>query len=263
MTAAAAGGEPAGRGRALGPASGVPADFEPALLGGLDDSDPAEILEWSAENVDRLAVATSFQSSGLVILHMLRRIRPGIPVLFLDTGWHFPETLEFARTVTEMWALNLVVLRGDHGSALAQDERYGPELYARDPDLCCSINKVAPLQAALEGFDGWISGVRRDQSPGRAGIRIVGRQFLPSGRLVINIHPLANWTRADVDGYVRAHRIPTHPLLERGFASIGCRPCTRPPGAGDGQRGGRWPGQDKTECGIHTFGAERQTDAEL
>ena len=231
----------------------------------LETADPGDILQWAAGTIDRLAVATSFQSSGLVILHLLRDIRPDLPVLFLDTGFHFQETLDFRARIAEMWDLKLVDLRGAHGSAHRQAELYGPELYTRDPDRCCAINKVQPLQAALEEYDGWISGLRRDQSPLRAATPIVEAQMLPSGNEILKIHPLAHWTKQQVQDYVRTHDIPTHPLLERGFTSIGCWPCTRAVYEGEEERAGRWEGLAKTECGIHSFGrahGPKETEAE-
>ncbi|MEA2451844.1 MAG: phosphoadenosine phosphosulfate reductase [Actinomycetota bacterium] len=234
-------------------------------LGVLETGDPRAIMTWASATIPRLAVATSFQSSGLVILHMMRDLRPDVPVLFLDTGFHFAETLEFKEKVTKMWDLNVVDLRGEHGSARGQAEIYGPELYKRDPDKCCFINKVEPLQRALAGYDGWISGLRRDQSPMRAETPIVEAQMLPSGDEVMKIHPLAHWTREDVAGYVEMHSIPTHPLLEKGFRSIGCQPCTRAISDNEEERAGRWDGQTKTECGIHSFGKDngpRQSEAE-
>lgn len=231
----------------------------------LETGDPKTILVWAASTIPRLAVATSFQSSGLVILHMMRELRPDVPVLFLDTGFHFDETLAFKAKITEMWDLNVVDLRGEHGSAVGQTKIYGSALYERDPDKCCFINKVEPLQRALAGFDGWISGLRRDQSPMRSETPIVEAQLLPSGDEVMKIHPLAHWTRDDVAAYVGEHQIPTHPLLEQGFRSIGCQPCTRAISDNEDERAGRWDGQAKTECGIHSFGKEhgpRQSEAE-
>jgi phosphoadenosine phosphosulfate reductase len=226
---------------------------------------PGTILEWAAATIPGLAIATSFQSSGLVLLHLLRDIRPDLPVLFLDTGFHFPETIAFAEKVTREWDLQLVTLRGEHGSSEKQATLHGPELYRRDPDLCCAINKVQPLQRALEGYDGWISGIRRDQSPMRAKTPTVEAQMLPSGKEILKIHPLANWSREDVEQYLAMHGIETHPLLERGFASIGCWPCTRAVRAGETERSGRWDGSGKTECGIHSFGKAHgpmETEAE-
>lgn len=236
--------------------------LDPSALG---DAGPETVLRWAAGSIDRLAVATSFQSSGLVILHHLRSIKPDIPVLFLDTGFHFEETLEFRRRMAEMWDLKVVDLRGEHGSAARQAQIHGPELYRRDPDTCCAINKVKPLQAALEEYDGWISGLRRDQSPLRADTPLIEAQMLPSGNEIMKIHPLARWDKADVDTYTAEHGIPTHPLLEKGYASIGCRPCTRAIRDGETERAGRWEGHGKTECGIHSFGklhGPQQSEAE-
>lgn len=231
----------------------------------LESGHPADILNWSAASIDRLAVATSFQSSGLVILHLLREIRPDLPVLFLDTGFHFDETLEFKDRIVSMWDLKIVELRGEHGNVATQNKIYGEKLYKRDPDKCCAINKVEPLQKALEEYDGWISGLRRDQSPLRAQTPMVEAQLLPTGSEILKIHPLARWSKEDVMSYITEHEIPTHPLLERGFASIGCWPCTRAVRDGEDERAGRWDGLGKTECGIHSFGrphGPKQTEAE-
>jgi len=232
---------------------------------GLSTSEPRTILQFAAETIDRLAVATSFQSSGLVILDLLRGIRPDVPVLFMDTGFHFRETLEFKERIRDLWDLKLVELRGEHGSATTQAEIYGPRLHDRNPDLCCAINKVRPLQNALEEYDGWISGLRRDQSPLRAETPVIEAQLLPSGNEILKVHPLAHWSRDQVSAYIAAHDIPTHPLLERGFASIGCQPCTKAVTSGEQERAGRWDGLAKTECGIHSFGKPHgpmETEAE-
>ncbi|MGI8707052.1 MAG: phosphoadenylyl-sulfate reductase [Actinomycetota bacterium] len=230
----------------------------------LEAAHPRDILSWATSTIDRPAIATSFGSSGLVLLHLLRTIEPNIPVLFLDTGFHFPETLAFKERMQEAWDLKVVELRGEHGSPERQAEAYGPHLHSRDPEKCCRINKVSPLQEALEEFDGWISGIRREQSPLRVRTPILEAQLLPSGNEILKVHPLATWTRADVDDYVATHDIPTHPLLEQGFASIGCAPCTIAAPIDD-ERAGRWPGFSKTECGIHSFGtgdAGRETEAD-
>lgn len=228
----------------------------------LEEAHPHEILRWSATTIDRLALATSFQASGLVLLHMLRDIRGDVPVLFLNTGFHFAETLEFRDRIVEMWDLKLVELTGAHKTPVEQARLHGDELYRTDPDKCCFINKVLPLQEALEEYDGWVSGLRRDQSPLRAQTPMVEAQLLPSGNEVLKIHPLASWTRDDVMGYIAMHKIPTHPLQEKGFRSIGCWPCTRPVADEEDERAGRWEGFNKTECGIHTFGRSHETEAE-
>ena len=188
-----------------------------------------------------------------------------MPVLFLDTGFHFEETLRFKDQIVEKFEVKLVELRGAHGSVENQDAEYGARLYERDPEQCCHINKVEPLQEALEEYDAWISGIRRDQSPIRSATPIVEAQLLPSGNEVLKIHPLARWSRDDVASYIQRHDIPTHPLFEIGYRSIGCWPCTRAVGATEEDRGGRWDGLTKTECGIHSFGKGRdqRTEAEL
>nr|MDQ3957869.1 phosphoadenylyl-sulfate reductase [Actinomycetota bacterium] len=173
--------------------------------------------------------------------------------------------LQFRQHMADAWDLDVVDVRGAHGSVAGQAAVYGPELYRRDPEKCCFINKVAPLQAALEGYDAWISGIRRDQSPLRAETPTMEAQLLPSGVEILKIHPLAHWSRADVAAYVETHGIPTHPLLEQGYRSIGCAPCTRPVREGEDERAGRWSNLSKTECGIHVFGkpdAPRQSEAE-
>lgn len=228
----------------------------------LAEAPPQEILRWAFGTIGNVAVATSFQSSGLVILHMTRALGLRPPVLFLDTGFHFPETISFRQRIAAEWDLDVVDLRGEHGSAEGQAALHGPALYRRDPEKCCFINKVAPLQKALEGYDGWISGIRRDQSPLRAETPTMEAQMLQSGKEVLKIHPLAHWNRDHVAAYVTEHAIPTHPLLEQGYRSIGCAPCTRSVGADEDDRAGRWDGITKTECGIHLFGKREHGPAQ-
>lgn len=219
---------------------------------------PQEILRWAFGTIGNVAVATSFQSSGLVILHMTRALGLRPPVLFLDTGFHFPETIGFRQLVAMEWDLDVVDVRGEHGSSEGQAAIHGPELYRRDPEKCCFINKVEPLQRELERYDGWISGIRRDQSPMRSETPTMEAQMLQSGKEVLKIHPLAHWSREDVAAYVTEHSIPTHPLLEQGYRSIGCAPCTRAVLPGEDERAGRWSNLTKTECGIHLFGKKNE-----
>jgi phosphoadenosine phosphosulfate reductase len=220
----------------------------------LEDLPAHSVLERLIATDLRFAVTTSFQSSGLAMIHMLRDIKPDVPVLFLETGFHFPETLEFKDRIRDLWDLNLVELRGRHGSVEGQARDYGDALYERNPDLCCTINKVEPLHDALESYDGWLSALRRDQSVTRSEIPVAALHTLPSGKELLKAHPVASWTKNDVDAYLEKHDIPTHPLLEAGFTSIGCWPCTRAVDDDSNERGGRWPGMDKTECGIHDIG---------
>ncbi len=201
---------------------------------------PEEILAWATSRFPRGTVLTcSFQHEGVVLAHMLRSIKPDVPVLFIDTGYHFPETLEYRDTIVRLLDLPLVVLRADGSSGRGRPE---------DPDECCRINKVEPLQRALRQVRVWINGRRRDQTPERRNMPHVE----PQGSL-IKVNPLARWTARDAFRYLSAHHLPLHPLFERGYTSIGCKPCTTRPLPGSDERSGRWAGSPKRECGIHTI----------
>ncbi len=169
-----------------------------------------------------------------------------MPIIFLDTGFHFPETLIFRDDLQKRFGLNIVVMRPavEKSQLIAQ---YGEGLYRRDPDLCCYINKVEPMQRAIAGFRGWISGVRRDQTAHRQQLFILE----PQATGLLKIHPIINWTKKEVWQYIERYRLPSHPLFSRGYLSVGCAPCTRPVFKGQGERAGRWAGTDKTECGLH------------
>lgn len=214
----------------------------------LVDRDPGEILSWVQDRFGDGAVLTSsFQTQSLPLLHLVALHTPDLPILFLETGYHFPETLDFRDRLVENWNLNVVNLHGDKRAEYAAQQGHTP-LYATDPDRCCHINKVQPLDEALEGRDAWVSGIRRDQSEARADAQLVERT--PEG--ILRIHPLLEWTDDDVDAYIRRYNLPHHPLTEEGYESIGCAPCTEPPADGDDGRAGRWSEHDKTECGLHT-----------
>ena len=219
---------------------------------------PQEILSWTAEQFAPDAVLTmSFQHEGVVIAHMLRTIAPATPIFFIDTGYHFPETLAYRDELVERFGFPVRNL----SSAMPRAEfvaKYGDDLHARDPDLCCKINKVDPLQLALNGVRAWINGRRRDQAVTRQRMAIVER--LQGG--VVKVNPLAQWTSRDTYRYLTQHDIPTHPLFEQGYTSIGCAPCTRPVLAGEDERAGRWAGKGKVECGLHTFLGSDDAQAE-
>ncbi|MGZ4545565.1 MAG: phosphoadenylyl-sulfate reductase, partial [Blastococcus sp.] len=172
---------------------------------------------------------------------------PGVHVIFLDTGYHFAETLGTRDWITGVLPITLVNVTPPQTVA-EQDARYGARLHDRDPDLCCSMRKVQPLAEALSGYTAWGSGVRRDESASRAGTRIVDWD---ATREMLKINPLAAWNQDDVDAYIARHRVPVNPLVDLGFASIGCAPCTRAVAPGEDPRAGRWAGRSKTECGIH------------
>jgi phosphoadenosine phosphosulfate reductase len=197
-----------------------------------------------AEQLERAAapcVTASFQVESVVLLHMLRQLQPALPVLFIDTFHHFPETAAYRDKIAAKWRLNLIVLR-------AAEPR--PGLWRRDIDACCARHKVEPLFSALEAYDVWFTGMRREQSPSRADLAETAPFRLPSGKVLRKISPLATWTTRDVWAYAKAHEIPLLPLYERGYTSIGCEPCTSLPSDPADLRSGRWQGR-KLECGIH------------
>jgi phosphoadenosine phosphosulfate reductase len=187
-------------------------------------------------------ITSSFQAECVVLSHMLIQHRPDIPVLFLDTFHHFPQTLAYRDEIAAKWHLNLINLR-------AQEPKIG--LWEREStQACCARHKVEPLFSALEHHDVWFTALRRDQSASRANLQEVEPFKLPSGKIIQRVAPLASWTARDVWKYAKDNGIPLLPLYELGYTSIGCEPCTTPPVDPDNPRSGRWQGQ-KLECGIH------------
>lgn len=197
----------------------------------------------------RPCVTCSFQIEGVVLLDQIRRVRPSIDVLFVDTGYHFAETYAYRDRLAREWSLNLINLRPE--TAVEVHEGAFGKLYASHPDQCCQMRKVRPLMKALENYDLWFSGLRREQSPTRAHIERIGTQTLPSGKPILKVSPLALWSWEDVWGYAAAHDIEYLPLYDRGYQSIGCEPCTSLPTDEENPRSGRWAGR-KLECGIHS-----------
>lgn len=224
----------------------------------LEGADPAEIIRWSVERFgDGLVIGSSFGRDGLVVIDLARRLRPEIPILFLETGYHFPETLAFRDRLRQEWGVAIRDVRPTRTVA-EQDALYGSELFARDPDACCAMRKVEPLQRALAGKSAWLTGVRRDQHAGRGATPVVEWQELSEGRGgLFKINPMVGWSRERIDGYSAEHQLPRHPLWAHGYPSVGCAPCTRPVGVGGNERDGRWVGTAKTECGIHQVGIRR------
>ncbi len=215
----------------------------------LSGADPATMLVWVVETFPgKAALTVSFGGGGVVLAHLISRIDRSVPVIFLDTRFHFPETYAFKQRFVEQYGLNLVEL-----TPLTDP---GP-LYKTDPDRCCFIRKVEPLERAMVGFDAWISAVRQDQSDSRAATEVVEYHEV-AGRPIVKVFPLARWSRADVWRYIRENGVPYHPLLDQGYSSIGCWPCTRPTAPGEAERAGRWSGMGKTECGLHTFTTKRE-----
>jgi phosphoadenosine phosphosulfate reductase len=190
-------------------------------------------------------------------MHLASLIRPDIEILFLETGFHFAETLAFKEQISDRLGLNVVDLVGGY-TVERQEREFGPHLYERDPQRCCEINKVRPMFEALQGLDAWITAFRRDSSPTRAAAPIVDQYELEPGRWIVKINPVANWTRRDTWAYLREHDLPHNPLYDLGYASIGCAPCTRMRFEGEPERAGRWAGLSKWECGIHQREATEQ-----
>ena len=213
-----------------------------------ETASPQDILRWATDEYQtRLAVVTSFQPTGIVTLHMLQSIAPQTAIMTLDTGFLFPETYTLIDQVEAKFNLNLTRVK----PAMTPDQqasRYGDKLWQRDPDECCHIRKTVPLKQALHGFDAWITGLRRDQSPHRASTPVISWDERNN---MVKICPFANWTEEMIWTYTYAHNLPYNTLHDQGYPSIGCTHCTRAVQPGEDARSGRWVGRQKTECGIH------------
>lgn len=212
----------------------------------LEEASAAEILTWATENFGaRFCVTSSMEDA--VVAHLASQVRPGVDVVFLDTGYHFPETIGTRDAVAAVMDVRLITLTPRHTVA-EQDAEHGPRLHDRDPDLCCKLRKVQPLEEGLAEYDAWATGLRRDESPTRANTPVVGWD---ARRRKVKVSPIARWTQDDVDAYVAEHGVLTNPLLLDGYTSVGCAPCTRRVLEGEDVRAGRWAGRGKTECGLH------------
>jgi phosphoadenosine phosphosulfate reductase len=201
-----------------------------------------DTIQRALTNAKVPCITSSFQAECVVLTHMLREVRSDIPVLFLDTFHHFPQTLAYRDEIAERWGLNLVNLRAATPSVGLWQ--------AESTEACCKRHKVEPLFSALEGYDTWFTALRRDQSPSRANLKEEEPFRLPSGKTITRVAPIAGWTAKDVWAYAKRHQIPLLPLYELGYTSVGCEPCTELPPDPDNPRSGRWQGQ-KLECGIH------------
>lgn len=219
-----------------------------------DSSDA--ILEWAwTELGPNVAASSSFQTQSVPLLHLISKTCPEMPIIFLDTGFHFSETLRFRDQLAERLDINVEVVHSEiEKSELF--ERHGDAPYRTDPDLCCHINKVEPMQRALEGREAWINGVRKDQTAQREQLDVLEW----SSKDILRVHPMLSWTSQDVWTYINEHDLPAHPLFEEGYMSIGCAPCTKPPSGEGSEREGRWSGTSKTECGLHTEMVDDEED---
>lgn len=229
-----------------------------ALLGDAgSDGDPAThplrvataraAVRWAVQ-VFGPAVTVASSMGDEVLVHLARGAEPAIDVFFIDTGLHFPETLATAEAYAQASPAGLRIVRPLQ-SVPEQEDAHGPRLWARDPDACCGLRKVEPLERALRGRAAWVTGMRRVDAPTRTDIDIVGWD---ARRQMVKLNPLASWTDEDVQRYAAQEDVTMNPLRERGYASIGCAPCTRPVAVGEDPRAGRWSGTEKTECGLHT-----------
>jgi phosphoadenosine phosphosulfate reductase len=206
----------------------------------------AEIVAWAATTFgSRLAVTASMTDA--VVAHLTSTARRGIDVLFLDTGYHFAETIETRDALSALLPITVVDVRPEQ-SVLEQDAAYGRALYARDPTRCCALRKVAPLDAVLRPYEAWVTGVRRADGVGRSRTTAVEWDLR---RQLVKINPIVQWSDEDVEAYVSRNELPVNPLVARGYPSIGCAPCTRPPAPGEDARAGRWADTEQTECGLH------------
>lgn len=205
-----------------------------------------DVIAWAAEEFgDRWAIACSMQDT--VLAHLVGRVAPGTTALFLDTGYHFDLTLATRDAVAERYPLRLVGVTPKQ-SVAEQDATYGPALHDRDPDLCCWLRKTTPLAEVLAQHEAWGTGIRRVESPTRAQAPEVS---FDEGNGLVKVNPLVGWSDEDVERYCGRHDVLRNPLLDAGYPSIGCAPCTRRPGPDEDPRAGRWAGSGKTECGIH------------
>lgn len=232
----------------------------PSLNQQFEYSTPEEILRWTWETFGaKAAASSSFQTQSLPLLHLISRVCPDLPIIFLDTGFHFPETLAFRDEITKQFKLNLIVAQ----PAIEKSQlvaHYGQGLYRRDPDLCCYLNKIEPMQRVVADLQAWVSGVRRDQTTHRQRLSVLEPQAIG----LLKIHPILNWTTKEIWQYIDARNLPAHPLFAQGYLSIGCAPCTRPTFSGENEREGRWMGANKTECGLHldSMNDRREHDGE-
>jgi len=229
--------------------------------------DPANFEELEARHAEAIVdltlagresaacITCSFQAEDMIVLHLLRKRLPKIPVLFLETGYHFTDTSQFRDQMAREWDLNLVNIVPE--KTVAQQESELGILYRESPTQCCQLRKVEPLMKALQPFEVWFTGLRREQSPTRKNLRKLESHRLPSGKTVLKVSPLADWAWAKVWEYTAANRLSYLPQYDQGFSSIGCEPCTALPDDPNNLRSGRWGGK-KLECGIHTFSERSQ-----
>ena len=212
----------------------------------LDGATADELLAWTdAHFGSDYVVASNMQDA--VLIDLAAKVRPGVDVLFLDTGYHFAETIGTRDAVEAVYDVTVVNVTAEN-SVAEQDRLLGKDLFATNPNECCRLRKVTPLRKALQGYSAWVTGIRRVEAPTRANAPLIS--FDEAFNLV-KINPLAAWTDEDMNAYIQAHGVLVNPLVDEGYPSIGCAPCTAKPVEGADPRSGRWQGLSKTECGLH------------
>jgi phosphoadenosine phosphosulfate reductase len=224
-------------------------DFDEAASR-LTGAHPREILRWAVETYyPKLTMATAFGPEGCMIIHLLAEIEPRVRVFNLDTGYQFTETLELRDRIAERYGIEVEMVRAETSVAEYEALNGGP-VYETDSGQCCHDRKLVPLRKAVEGYEAWISAIRADQSADRARAKLVGWDTKFG---LVKVNPLLTWTKRDVWAFVVANKVPYNSLHDQGYTSIGCWPCTRPVAIGEDERAGRWAGQAKTECGLHSL----------
>ncbi len=227
----------------------TPPEIE-ALSQAFEPQDPAALLSWGAEQYGKhLVLACSLGPEDLVLIDLLSRVSPTVQAFFLDTDFHFAETLALKDQITARYPQLQLEIVKPLLTVKQQVEHYGPELFVSNPDQCCGIRKVEPLNRVLSGYRAWITGMRRQQAPTRASI---GKVQWDAKRSMLKLNPLADWTEEQVWAYIAQQGIPYNPLHDQSYPSIGCTHCTAPVAPGQDPRSGRWQGKGKTECGLHT-----------
>lgn len=210
---------------------------------------PAQIIQWAGETYgDKLAIGTSLGAEAMVIMDIASRIIPKVPYIFLDTGFHFSDTLDLLEKAKRRYNANIIVAKTEITPA-RQAALHGEQLFFRDPSACCEIRKIEPMRKALKPYQAWLSGMRRDQTAVRANM---GHADWDSKFGLLKISPILEWTWDDVWKYIQENDVPYNRLHDMGYPSIGCAPCTKPVKPGEDPRSGRWAGFDKTECGLHS-----------
>ena len=204
----------------------------------------------SGADPDKACLTCSFQAEDMIVLHLLRQQIPNVPVLFLDTGYHFAQTYEYRDRIAREWELRLVNVLPQQ--TVSQQESQFGVLYKSNPTQCCQLRKVEPLMQSLEPYEIWFTGLRREQSPSRKNLKMAEQHRLPSGKTLLKVSLLAEWSWKQVWSYIGAHQLSYLPQYDEGYLSIGCQPCTAIPDDPNNPRSGRWGGK-KLECGIHTF----------